>query len=421
MLLLPGLLLGLLQHAGTAAADDEGDACAGHTECGEGKYCNQQGECAACLDEGEEVCVTWGDSLDGSCSSCGVEAPHDEVVPTGAEQIHAYLASERRRRASEYVDEAARLVATATSIFGSAGPAKKKGRKARLKRMALSEVTEEEFNAFDYGLDGAKLSLVAALELGEADPRTWKRGAKLLLSVLDIQHSVGYSSRAVTADDVSHFLSGACKQHPHLESELYELVAEAGMEQRIGQLVCSSNNEVQHLSAGGAEDALPRLGGTPRLNAGHASHAGMLVHAPKMTELSASASASPLSPVAKALTTRQLWPTLVSHVNLISAGILTEAQVDALNAATLDAYQRFLIERNSQPDMSKRNDEFYNWQGAGNFQAGGGRIEGVQQELAALRRVAIEACTAHVLKHERPQSAEVSNNSFPKPNKLYAV
>lgn len=71
--------------------------------------------------------------------------------------------------------------------------------------------------------------------------------------------------------------------------------------------------------------------------------------------------------------------------------------------------------------MSKRNDEFYNWQGAGNFQAGGGRIEGVQQELAALRRVAIEACTAHVLKHERPQSAEVSNNSFPKPNKLYAV
>ena len=70
-----GLLLAvLLPSAARAGEGDEGDACATHSECGEGLYCTQAEECGLCDDDGEPLCTVYRDSIDGSCAPCGAAA-----------------------------------------------------------------------------------------------------------------------------------------------------------------------------------------------------------------------------------------------------------------------------------------------------------------------------------------------------------
>ena len=70
MLLLP--LVSALCAAAAGGGGEEGDACAAHADCAALHYCTKNEECAPCVDdEDEEPCELWGDSIDGSCASCG--------------------------------------------------------------------------------------------------------------------------------------------------------------------------------------------------------------------------------------------------------------------------------------------------------------------------------------------------------------
>lgn len=75
MRLLRSALLGLLSlSSAVAGGGEEGDSCLAHADCGGEMYCPKSEECALCVDDDEELCTLYRDSIDGSCAPCGEQA-----------------------------------------------------------------------------------------------------------------------------------------------------------------------------------------------------------------------------------------------------------------------------------------------------------------------------------------------------------
>ena len=68
------LLLSFFTHHAAVSADEDatGSAspCSAHGDCTAESYCTKTDGCARCIDDGEDICSVYQDSIDGSCARC---------------------------------------------------------------------------------------------------------------------------------------------------------------------------------------------------------------------------------------------------------------------------------------------------------------------------------------------------------------
>ena len=447
-----------LSVVGGGPAGLEGDTCAAHADCAAEHYCTKNQECGVCEDEdGEAPCELWGDSIDASCKVCGADAdednpplppeqPPEEPAAAAAEMpllssTEAFLQQDRQRRSEEYARHAMNMFAAAKQMLLAEAPAPT-GRKQRSKKQRQKQETAsayklgagkkslslEESHRVNMALESAKHSLVAALELGAGEPEVWLHAIRAVLEAFVLTQDVLTDGRTLrntvfTSSEVSHLIRGVREQHG--ATALQILGADGGERQStVDEQLTAMLAEHWSPSTGvrapefeallqephkqpdqeNQAEARTRLVGSPRLPPPPVEE-GMRGVPPRQ-RLSASAADSPLRlrTVAESLQTRELWPTLVSSLNVLESGLLEPEQLAALNTAALETYSEFLTSADDvSEDADRRNDQFYIWQGGG--RANGAKIN-APAELAALRRLAIDACSAHVLQHDRPLQAE---------------
>lgn len=53
-----------------ACATGDATCCSSHDVCGAAHYCTRQNECDACVEDDVNLCLLWGDSVDGDCAAC---------------------------------------------------------------------------------------------------------------------------------------------------------------------------------------------------------------------------------------------------------------------------------------------------------------------------------------------------------------
>jgi len=64
------LIVGLIVISGVSATP--GDTCTTHSHCEAGEYCYDAGACSQCFNN--NVCATYGNSIDGDCSKCSTSS-----------------------------------------------------------------------------------------------------------------------------------------------------------------------------------------------------------------------------------------------------------------------------------------------------------------------------------------------------------
>jgi hypothetical protein len=107
------------------------------------------------------------------------------------------------------------------------------------------------------------------------------------------------------------------------------------------------------------------------------------------------------------LRTHQLWPTLVSTLNVVELQLVDQHFLKRVSQAALAGYSKFLQVAPPQQTAGERNNQFYVWQGGdGEEGASLSRLPLTDTDRQTIRDLAVKACLAHTLAHRRPQNLE---------------
>lgn len=317
----------------------------------------------------------------------GVAAP-TETNPVGAQaDLHSATDQrqhdERQLRADLYLSDFDRLMDAAGHLVaiasGGGGPFN----------------MDQKFGV-DMVLNSAKNTLVAALELdsGEGQQQRadrWLSTIKTLRSMSDTLSQLVATGRVteqlggyfpIATADVAEFANQVCGAYPSLRARVRSAFVKGAVP------LCDDEP---------AEPAkLPPFGMADP--AGH----GVLSEAPTIATRPSSV------PWMSELRTHQLWPTLVSTLNLHE--VSTEANFDLdgflsrLNDAARTAYAAFIGSGAGcgvhPVDGCNDNDEFFQWQGGQD--ASMQRLPLETEDRTRLKELATRACLAHVRAHRRP-------------------
>jgi hypothetical protein len=286
--------------------------------------------------------------------------------------------------------------------------------KSNLPQQRDTDLTLAQLNMLVETLQSAKQAALEAVELdggSETAPTAWIPTLNLFLDVLP-------ATRAVTAPeaapnqlsygfwpfhdrDVIELASALCRFHSSLRPSIRDLIPNLGTH--------ADNTSLPILECGSAPPAAAQdqshfARGLSPLTGGE-----LITAAPMQPSWAAGKGASEQIRRLEAglrsgatglkLRTHQLWPTLVSTLNVVELQLVDQNFLESVSNATLEGYSQFLEIAPPQQFAGQRNNQFYQWQAIGNSPLN-------DSDYETIRDLAVRACLAHTLSHRRPQNLE---------------
>jgi hypothetical protein len=361
-----------------------------------------------------------------------------------------YQSSARQRRAELAKQRLEGLLNDALNILhGDPGGGQARKSRSRKKRVAAAAsgrtvaeggLSVQQLDQLVETLQFAKHAALLALDMDGGkmpQPQSWIETIKAMVSVIAGLYAVtvpdappgvvGYQLWPLNDGDVLEYAGKVCRMHPSLRASLKRLIPFEGL--RCSSTVSSpggaqTNSMSSNLGAGGEllRDAPVQAASTPREES--ARGAGSTEQQQRQQQRQQQLQQLERELGARLpLITHQLWPTLVSTLNIGTHKLGTDARfLERLNRAALAGYSSFqrtdrVVAAGVLPDTaSRKNGRFFEWQTRGS--GGGLKLERLPLSAAdrqLLRDIAVHSCMAHILQHRGVVSSLEDELGYPEP------